>query len=250
MKGRSALPRVAFLLGLLVVAGGIAGSIWGRKLLASIDYFDVRQVEVVGARWVPPDSLLRLAAIARGHSVWDDYTEIERRLIRHPLIDEAHIRRSGLRRLRVVVREVEPVALVGAPELRVVRGDGTLLPIDPVGTSLDLPLLTAQAQLADDSTRLREGPALRALAIFARLQALDPGLASVISDFDLALDQGLLANLTTSQPARRLALPGTINETLVRRVRATLADLRGRGIAAVLVEARYADQIVVRREQR
>jgi cell division septal protein FtsQ len=250
MKGRSALPRVAFLLGLVVVAGGVAGSIWGRKLLASIDYFDVRQVEVVGARWVPPDSLLRLAAIGGGRSVWDDHTEIERRLIRHPLIDEAHIRRSGLRRLRVVVREVEPVALVGAPELRVVRGDGTLLPIDPVGTSLDLPLLTAQAQLADDSTRLREGPALRALVIFARLQALDPGLASVISDFELALDQGLLANLTTSQPVRRLALPSAINETLVRRVRATLADLRSRGIAAALVEARYADQIVVRREQR
>jgi len=250
VKGRSALPRVAFLLGLLVVAGGIAGSIWGRKLLASIDYFDVRQVEVVGARWVPPDSLLRLAAIGRGRSVWDDHTEIERRLIRHPLIDEAHIRRSGLRTLRVVVREVEPVALVGAPELHVVRGDGTLLPIDPVGTSLDLPLLTAQAQLTDDSTRLREGPALRALAIFARLQALDPGLASVISDFELALDQGLFANLTTSQPARRLALPSAINETLVRRVRATLADLRSRGIAAALLEARYADQIVVRRERR
>lgn len=249
MKGRSALPRVAFLFGLLVVAGGIAGSVWGRRLLASIDYFDVRQVEVVGARWVAPDSLLRLAAIGRGRSVWDDFTEIERRLIRHPLIDEVHIRRSGLRRLRVVVREVEPMALVGAPELRVVRGDGTLLPIDPVGKSLDLPLLTAQAELAEDSTRLRDGPALRALAIFARIHALDPGLAAVISDFELAADHGLLANLMMSQPARRLALPSLIDETLVRRVRATLADLRGRGIAATLVEARYANQIVVRREQ-
>ncbi len=249
MKGRSALPRVAFLMGLLVVAGGIAGSVWGRRLLASIDYFNVRQVEVVGARWVAPDSLLRLVAIGRGRSVWDDFSEIERRLIRHPLIDEAHIRRSGLRSLRVVVREVEPLALVGTPELRAVRGDGTLLPIDPAGTSLDLPLLTVQAELAEDSTRLRDGSALRALAIFARLQVLDPGLASVISDFELAVDQGLMANLTTAQPAQRLALPSAIDETLVRRVRATLADLRSRGVAATLVEARYADQIVVRREQ-
>ncbi len=63
------------------------------------------------------------------------------------------------------------------------------------------------------------------------------------------MDQGLITNLTTAQPAQRLALPSAIDETLVRRVRATLADLRSRGVAATLVEARYADQIVVRREQ-
>jgi hypothetical protein len=249
MKGRSALPRVAFLLGLLAVAAAITSPVWGRALLVRVSYFNVRQVEVVGARWVAPDSLLRMAAIGSGHSVWEDYTALERGLVRHPLIEEVRVHRSGFQALRIVIREVEPIALVGVPELKAVRGDGTVLPIEPAGTSLDLPLLTAAAELTEDSTRLKAGPAMVALEIFSGLHALDPGLAAVISDFDLMGDQGLMANLVLSQPARRLALPSEIDETVVWRVRATLADLRNRGVAAELLEARYEDQIVVRREQ-
>jgi cell division septal protein FtsQ len=249
MKGRSALPRVAFLLGFMVVAGGLAGAVWGRALLAKVKYFNVRQVEVIGARWAAPDSLLQIAAIGSDRSVWEDYSDVERRLVAHPLIEEARVRRSGLHGLRVVVREVEPLALVGVPQLRAVRGDGTLLPIDPTQASIDLPLLTAGAEIADDSTMLKEGPALQALRMFAELHALDPGLTALVSDFELSENRELLVNLVMSQPARSLALPADIDEVLVKRVRATLSDLRSRGVDAAVVEARYADQIVVRRRQ-
>jgi cell division septal protein FtsQ len=247
MKGRSALPRAAFLLGLLVVVGGIAGSMWGLKLLAGIDYFNVRRVEVVGTRWLAPDSLLRMAAIGSDRSVWEDYAHVEHWLVTHPLIEEAQVRRSGLHALRIVVREVEPVALVGVPELRAVRDNGTLLPIDLAGTSLDLPLLTMPVEVAADSTTLRESAALSALEIFVTLRRMDPGLAAIVSDFRQLEDDGLILNLAVSQPAKRLALPAEIDEALARRVRATLADLRHRDIDAAFVEARYAGQIVVRR---
>ncbi len=249
MKGRSALPRAAYLVGLLTLAGGIAGWVWGGRLLARLDYFHVRQVEVVGSRWLAPDSILRLAAIDSDRTVWDDFSDVGRRLLGHPMIDEVRVHRSGLQALRIVVREVEPIALAGTPELRAVLGDGTLLPVDPAGTSLDLPLLTMDVALNSDATQLRVGPALFALEIFQKLQEVDPGLAAVVSDFRLLDGQGLMMNLVVSQPARRLAVPAEIDESLARRVRATLADLRGRGIAAALVEARYAGQIVVRRGQ-
>lgn len=249
MKGRSALPRAAFVIGLLAVTGGFTGALWGRGLLARIPYFNVRRVEVVGTRWTAPDSLLRLAAIAADHSVWDDHEEIESRLTRHPLIEEASIRRSGWNTLRIVVREVEPLALVGVPELRAVREDGTVLPIDPAGASLDLPVLTDPAVLGEDSTRVEGGPAARALELFAALQRLDPGLAALASDVALTADGGLMIRLLESQPTRRLAVPAAIDEKLARRIRATFADLRGRGIDAGLVEARFADQIVVRRRR-
>ncbi len=249
MKGRSALPRAAFILGLVAVAAGIAGTLWGRGLLAKINFFDVRRVEVVGARWVAPDELLRLAAIGREQSVWEDYDVVERRLTGHPLIEEAQVHRAGLRALRIVVRETEPLAFVGIPELRAVHADGKLLPIDPRNTALDLPLLTMDAELAEDSARLAEGPALSALAVFAKLQELDPGLAAVVSDFSLSDEHGLEMNLIASQPARRLALPGVVDAKLAERVRATLADLRQRGVVAESLEGRYANIIVVRREQ-
>ena len=76
---------------------------------------------------------------------------------------------------------------------------------------------------------------------------LDPGLAEVISDFGLVNDSELMTSLEASQPANRLALPGKIDEALLRRIRATLSDLRSRGVKAELVEARFANQIVVRR---
>lgn len=247
MKGRSALPRAAYLIGLLVLALGVAGWIWGGRLLARFEYFGVRQVEVVGSRLLAPDSILRLAAIRSDRSVWDDYSDVERRLLGHPMIEEARVHRSGLHALRIVVREVEPVALAGTPELRPVLGDGTLLPIDPAGLSLDLPLLTMDVSLTSDSTQMRVGPALHALQIFARLQEVDPGLAALVSDFRLLDGRGLMMNLVMSQPAGRLVLPADFDESLARRVRATLADLRGREITAALVEARYAGQIVVQR---
>ncbi|MGD2217122.1 MAG: FtsQ-type POTRA domain-containing protein [Gemmatimonadales bacterium] len=249
MKGRSALPRAAYLIGILVMVGGIAGWIWGGRLLARFEYFAVHQVEVVGSRWLAPDSILRLGAIGSDRSVWDDFSDVERRLLRHPMIEEVRVHRAGLQALRIVVREVEPVALAGTPELRAVLGDGTLLPIDPAGTSLDLPLLTMDAAMTSDASQLRVGPARYALEIFGRLQKVDPGLAAVVSDFRLLDGQGLMMNLVASQPARRLAVPAEIGEPLARRVRATLADLRGRDIAAELIEARYAGQIVVRRGQ-
>jgi hypothetical protein len=249
MKGHSALPRVAFLLGLLVVVGGLAVAAWGRVLLVRIEYFNVRRVEVVGAHWAAPDSLLALAAIGGDRSVWDDYTDTERRLLRHPLVDEVRIRRWGLQGLRIVVREVEPLAMVGIPQLQAVRSDGSLLPIDPTKGSVDLPLLTMPAEVSEDSTRLKDGPALQALTAFAGLHALDPGLSALVSDFELAADRGLMTNLVMSQPAQRLALPLEVDELVVRRIRATLADLRNRRIDAAFIEARYADQIVVRREK-
>lgn len=247
MKGRNALPRQAFAAGLLVALFGMAVLLWGRRLLSTVAYFDVRQVEVVGARWIAPDSILRLAVIERDRSVWDDWSDVEARLRAHPLVERVDVRRRGVRGLRIVVEEVQPLALVGIPELRAVRGDGQILPIDPRGTAMDLPLLTRAAEVEGDSTRLREGPALAALEAFGRLRSIDPGLAEVISDFDLIEGQGLVLNFVASQPAERLAMPARLDERLVRRIRATMSDLRIRGMNAELMEARYADQVVVRR---
>ncbi len=247
MKGRSALPRLAFVLGLLAVVAGVGGAVWGRPLLAELSYFSVRRVEVVGSHWLAPDSVLQLAAIGPQRSVWEEYAVEEQRLVAHPLIEDARIRRAGLHGLRIVIEEVEPIALVGVPDLRAVRGDGTLLPIDPTGASLDLPVLAASGRLGDDSTRLSDGPALRALTIFARVHELDPGLAAIVSDFELLGPEGLGVNLVLSQPVDQLTLPVVVDEKLLRRLRATLADLRKRGVRGGVIEARYADQIVVRR---
>lgn len=249
MKGRSALPRVAFLIGLTVVGAILAAAIWGQQFLARLSYFDVRRVEVVGTRWVAPDSLLVLAGIGSDRSVWEDYSAASLRLTDHPMIEEARIRRAGLRALRITVREVEPVALVGIPELRAVRADGGLLPIDPIASGIDLPLLTLEARLTDDSTRLAEGPAMEALKSFAALHELDPGLTAVVSDFEQLGSDDVMLNLMMSEPVRTIVLPARVDERLVRRVRATLTDLRRRGAKAAVLEARYADQIVVRRVQ-
>jgi len=123
------------------------------------------------------------------------------------------------------------------------------LPIDPTRTPLDLPLLAVETEISEDSTRLADGPALEALLIFAKLHALDPGLAALASDFELAADRGLTVNMVESQPVESLVLPAEFDEVLVKRVRATLSDLRNRGIDAAVIEARYANQIVVRRQQ-
>ncbi len=246
MKGRSALPRTAYLVGLLMVIMGSAGAIWGRRLLIHVPAFKVKQIEVVGTRLLAPDSVLHRANIDRERSVWQDFSPVAVELMRHPLIEEAEVVRSGLSTVRISVQEVEPLALVRIPELRPVREGGTVLPVDPWRLPLDLPVITAAAQVDSGSMILKDGPARRALETFSSLHELDPGLAALISDFTVSGSRDMIANLVASVPARRLALPNRIDQMLAVRVRATLADLRSRGQEATLIEARYANQIVVR----
>ncbi|MGH7338075.1 MAG: cell division protein FtsQ/DivIB, partial [Myxococcota bacterium] len=137
--------------------------------------------------------------------------------------------------LKVIVREVEPVALVALPRgnLVVVDAGGAVLPFDParVGAGLDLPVV-----LGTDTA---------VVGVLARIQALDPAL---FRDIDAArrLSRDRDDVLLEYGP-HRVLLTRDAGPEVVQAVALVTKDLAARARRAVELDARYAGQIVVRR---
>src|SRR6185436_6494915 len=99
--------------------------------LAHLDFFRVRRIELQGASHLSVEEAEEAVAIPQGSSVWDDPSEWEARLARHPLVREAHVERRLPRTLVLVVTERDPVALLPTPMLVPVDAEGRVLPLDP-----------------------------------------------------------------------------------------------------------------------
>jgi hypothetical protein len=148
-----------------------------------------------------------------------------------PGVADARVVRRVPGSLKVIVREVEPVAFVpgrGTRELSVVDGEGRPLPYDPSRRALDLPV----AASADSGL----------VAMLALVQAVDPTLFEEIttarsSRSDVVLELG----------PRRLLLAREAGPEVIRAVVLVTQDLASRSFRYAELDARYAGQIVVRR---
>lgn len=224
---------------------GATAPVWAPPLLARLPLFEVREVGVVGARYVPPDEIVRRADVDPGASVWDDASRWERRVESHPLVREARISRAGAHRLEVQVREAEPVALVATPELVAVDAEGGVLPLDPVESELDLPILAGGAEVEDG--RLARGRARSLLRTLVALRKAEPGFVRQVSELADGPRGGLRVMLTEDQACDRVLLPRDEPVAALRRVEMALARPPESGAAEVEVaDARFDGQVVLR----
>jgi hypothetical protein len=66
---------------------------WGRAILSSMDFFRVRRVEVVGARYASADEIVALMKVDTTASLWDDKSPLEALVLAHPQVRE--VRSAG-----------------------------------------------------------------------------------------------------------------------------------------------------------
>jgi hypothetical protein len=124
--------------------------------LRGISFFDVRRLELVGARYLTPDDLARALAIPAGTSIFDDLTPLERRVVRMDGVLEAEVHRRLPGTLRFRVREREAVALTERRgRLVLMDVNGKVLPFDPTTSPDDLPLADADASVGHLLVRFR-----------------------------------------------------------------------------------------------
>jgi cell division septal protein FtsQ len=174
--------------------------------------------------------VLKLRAQA---SVFDDTERLTARVRAVPGVAEARVTRRLPGALKVIVREVEPVALVpAAAGLTPVDGDGHVLPFEPTRSGLDLPVVAN-----GDSA---------VVALLGRIRALDPALfqdivsARTWARHDAALDVG--------SPARRVLVARDAGPEVIAAVVLVTQDLAARGRPYAELDARYAGQVIVRRK--
>jgi cell division protein FtsQ len=110
-------------LALVVLLGGMI--YW---LMRDHATFHVVAVRVYGAERVPQPELIQLAQISRGMSLLRiDVERVRRRLMQHPWIREAMVRRAYPNEVEIIVYERQPSAILEGDGGYLIDGEGYLL---------------------------------------------------------------------------------------------------------------------------
>ncbi len=164
----------------VLLAGGAAlaalgAVVWGGpSILRHVAFFRVRQVELIGVKYLAPDSVLAGLGLSAAANLFDDAGAIERRATDLPGVVNARVERRLPGTLRVTLVERVPIAFAPGPDrLVALDADGRPLPYDPAASGLDLPVMPRPDTLLlrtlavvrfTDSTLFREVGTARRMA--------------------------------------------------------------------------------------
>ena len=223
--------------------------VWGPQFtdaLATMETFQVTQVEVLGTRFVAEDTVVAALDLGGFASVWGDTDVWRERVEAHPLVLRAEVRRRLPNGLRIVVEERLPVALAATPILEPLDAHGHRLPIDPTRFGLDLPIIAADRTPPEGASVFPEEVRVLAAEI-EHLRRADEELVRRISTMSHEPDGSMSLHLV-SPDVSLLMRPGTSLARL-REAEAALTDAISRtpGDLPDVVDLRFADQVVVRR---
>jgi cell division septal protein FtsQ len=213
-------------IGLLLLA---ASPFWSPLLLRRMAFFHVRRVEILGAHYVAPSDILARLHVDTTSSVWDPTAPLVARVLRHPAVKTAAIRRQLPGTLIIDITERVPIALVSASGgLRVYDALGIALPIDPASVSVDAPVLMAR-----DTALLRFLGALRTErpALYARVSTIRR-----VGRDELILQMN-------SEPVRAMH---DITVERLAELEPVEMDLARKQLRVAEIDLRYRDQVIAR----
>ena len=215
------------------VVVAIASPWWGPVVLRRFAFFEVRRVEIVGARYLAPAQITGALGLKSGASVWQPLGVLERRVGSLGGIATVRVSRHLPATLRVEVTEVEPVAMAAGPTgLVPVGADGHPLPYDPATAPVDAPVVERA-----------EAPLIAALAA---VQSADPALfadvAAARTDGGVGGGGGVALELDSG----RLRLGTPVDPAVVRAMAAVRKDLGSRGRSWQELDGRFQGWVVVR----
>lgn len=214
---------------LLLVAIVVSAPRWGTAALSRLAFFRVRQVEVRGTMYLPPQDVAARLRVDTLVSVWDELEPLRARVMGHPQIADVRISRRLPGTIVVTIDENLPVALVATRRgMQPFDSAGRALPIDPARTALDLPVLyAADRELMGSLARI----AVEQPALYRRINAVTRDGPDAMT---LELDS-----------IRVRARPG-VSGTRLADIFPVESDLARRGANAIELDLRYRDQVIVR----
>lgn len=216
----------------LVAALAVAAVLAVPQMLRRIDFFRVRQVELVGVRYLAPEQLLAALRIGERQNLFDPVGSIVERAEALPGIVRAEVDRRLPGTLRVIVVERTPVAFVPSDAGLVAVDDAVRrLPFDPSATGFDLPVLQrADTVVVHVLAAIRRSDS----ALFQRVDAARRGSGATVI-LELGEREVLLG---TDPTVERL-----------RAVEAVRRHLERAGTDFTALDGRFAGWIVVRKGQ-
>jgi len=237
VKWKFRMPRVSWRVLAWAGAAMLVMVVWMTAPLGlrRLRFFRVRQVEIVGIRYLDADQVLAALQLSPAASVFDETEPLAERLRGLDGIADASVVRRPPGSLKVIVREVEPVALMMGERgaLAPVDADGRQLPFDRAG--LDLPIVRTSA--GDSSV----------VGLLARVQAVDPALFQTIDAARRTETTRGDVLLELGGGAHRVLLNGDAGPEVIEAVVLVARDLAAKARPYAELDARFAGQVVVRR---
>ena len=213
----------------IVVLLAVTSRFWGPLLMRRMDYFRVRRVEIVGARYVAPSDILAKLHVDTTASVWDPTSALVARVASHPEIQHVVVHRKLPGTLVIEVTERVPIALVPASGgMRVYDERGVALPIDPARVDVDAPVL-AERDLA-------------LLRLLARIKRTMPTFYARVSDVRRAGRDDVL--LVLDKESVRVMSDVSIER--LAEVAPVEEDLARKQLRVAEIDLRYRDQVIAR----
>ncbi len=214
----------------LLVGAVVLGVALLPVVLRRIDFFQVRQVELVGVRYLMPERVLVGLMLPADLNLFDPLGEVERRAEAVPGVRRATVSRRLPATLRVTVVEALPVAFArGSRGLVPLDGVAHPLPYDAAATGFDLPIVERP-----DSVLTR---------ILTLVRRADATLFEQVDAARRGRDQSVILEMGT----RRVLLGSGAVEDDIRAVQAVRLHLAQQEIPFRELDARFEGWVVVRR---
>lgn len=190
----------------------------------------MRQVELVGLRYLAPEQVLATLRLAPDRHLFDPVGEIERRAEAIPGVERVSVTRRLPGTLRLTFVERVPVAFAPGPAgLVPLDADARPMPYDPALTGFDLPVLDRpDSVLVQALAQVRVADSV----LFQRVDAARRGRGGMVV-LELGTRQILLQPMPTIDEIRAVE---TVRRHLVRS-----------GRAFDVLDARFDGWVVVRR---
>lgn len=219
---RGAVQGAAIAMVLIAIAVGLP------MLARRLAFFRVRQVEVIGIRYLNESDVVRRLGLRRDASTFDRLGPVRKAAATIPGVLAATVERRLPGTLRITLREARPVALVPMSDrLALVDSRGRVLPFDPVRAPASLPIAGRDSVTA---------------GLLGRLMLTDPVWYDSVES--ASLDRG---DVVLDAGSHRVRLRPEAGEDVLRGVRAVRNYLTGRGISWREIDARYHNRLFVRK---
>jgi cell division protein FtsQ len=249
-------PVELVLRGALVIVVGIGAVALGRLVerhVRTSPAFATQAIDVEGHVRISREEILEAAGLAVGRNVFEVAPEdAQRRLLAHPWIAGARVRRRLPGRYEIEVRERRAVGVLVLDEVFLVADDGTVFKRVEEGDPVDLPVITGiERDRFMRDRAFRTSIVLEAVALLHDYRGA--GLASrySIGEVHVERDDGLSLYIGEDPTYVRLG-HGPFRPKLAR-LRTVLDELARRGTRAEYVyldNERRPDRVTVRvREQ-
>ena len=207
----------------------LASPWWARLIASRMSYFRVRRVEIVGVRYIAPSDILGRLRVDTTHSVWDDPTPLEKRVLAHPQVREATITRRLPGTLVVTIAENLPIAMVSTERGFLVFDEhGRQLPLDPSQIPVNVPIAARR-----DTALFR---------LLARVRADRPKVFDRLSDVTRVGDREVLIHFDKLQVRAML----DVTAERLAEIFPVEADLAKRQARVAELDLRFRDQVIAR----